>query len=121
MTEEQQTTTPESSTPPDFITAVREADERAQAEYDERVAYAQEGPARVVQEVADAEKKAYIAAIKPTREAPGYQARHQAYDRVRLAFIEGTAADTTGEALKLAKALPAYADAASGTIETRPI
>lgn len=70
---------------------------------------------------ADAERDEYLKATAPTREAKGYTERHQAYDRVRLAFIDGTAADTKADALKAAKALPAYAKVAAADIETRAI
>lgn len=70
---------------------------------------------------ADAERAEYLKATAPTREATGYEGRHQAYDRLRLAFIEGTAADSSAEALKAAKALPGYKGARSSDIEARPI
>ncbi len=74
-----------------------------------------------IKATADAEREAYLKATEPTRNAKGYTERQQAYDRVRLAFIPGTAADTAKEAKEKARALPAYADAKAADIETRPI
>lgn len=113
-------TTPEAPQAPSGIEALIAHDEareaaRLQAQLDAEQA-AEAAVAETQKSTAAAERKAYLKATEPTRNAPGYVERVQAYDPVLLRFIPGTESDSAEGARKAAKAA-----GHDGAVETRPI